>query len=122
MARRDGLPALLAALGVILLAARGARAQCFRIDGSSPDQSFEPCNPSAEVSACCASNKARPDLCLTSGLCYAQDSGFEGLLFSNGCTDRTGRASGCPSFCPPGKLSNRNEPLSSPPPRPCMAD
>lgn len=70
------------------------------IDGSPAGDSYKPCDPTAKVSACCATNKARPDICLSSGLCYAQDEGYKGLIYSNGCTDKSGDATACPHFCP----------------------
>lgn len=78
------------------------QAACYNVDGSeSIDDSFTACDPGAEVSACCANNKgSRSDLCLSSGLCYAQDGNFRGLLYMNGCTDKSGSASECPHFCP----------------------
>ncbi|KJZ79347.1 hypothetical protein HIM_01498 [Hirsutella minnesotensis 3608] len=37
---------------------------------------------------------------MSSGLCYAQDAGYEGFIYSNGCTDPTGKADACPHLCP----------------------
>ncbi|KND87693.1 N-acetyltransferase eso1 [Tolypocladium ophioglossoides CBS 100239] len=92
---------LAAALGALLFASplRAAKT-CYLVDGTESDSSQIPCNPNAKVSACCASNKNRPDICLSSGLCYAQDAGFEGMIYSNGRTDPTGQAAECPHFCP----------------------
>lgn len=106
MGRRHTLVALVAVLGVMFLTR--ADGKCFHIDGSSADDTFEPCDADASASGCCASNKSRPDICLTSGLCYAQEFGFEGLIFSNGCTDKSGQAKGCPTVCPQGAESNPN--------------
>lgn len=106
MGRRRTLVALLAVLGVLFLAR--ADAKCFHIDGSATDDTFQPCDADASASGCCASNKGRPDICLTSGLCFAQEFGFEGLIFSNGCTDKSGNAKGCPTVCPQGMESNPN--------------
>lgn len=83
------------------------RAACYFIDGSVPqDSSYVACNPEAEVSPCCASNKgSRSDICMSSGLCYAQDENYQGLIFSNGCTDKTGKSNECPHFCPDATTS-----------------
>lgn len=95
----DGL--LLAALGSALFpSAVHAAVQCYSINGTRADDSHAPCDPDAEVSACCALNKSRPDICLSSGLCYAQDVNYHGLIYSNGCTDPTGQADECPHLCP----------------------
>ncbi|PHH74268.1 hypothetical protein CDD80_3191 [Ophiocordyceps camponoti-rufipedis] len=91
------LPPLLALLPLL---ASAAKQQCYGIDGTPSDDSQQPCNPEAVFSPCCALNKAKPDVCLSSGLCYAQDSGYEGFIYSNGCTDPTGRADACPHVCP----------------------
>ncbi|RDA88941.1 hypothetical protein CP532_0662, partial [Ophiocordyceps camponoti-leonardi (nom. inval.)] len=74
--------------------------QCYGIDGTPSGESSQPCNADAVFSPCCDTNKAKPDICLSSGLCYAQDSGFEGFIYSNGCTDPTGMADACPHVCP----------------------
>ena len=92
------LPAWILALGLLLLPA--ARAECFKFDGTPAGPTHQPCDPDAEVSACCATNKQRPDICLSSGLCYAQETGYKGMVYSNGCTDETGTAKECPHFCP----------------------
>ncbi|KUI57588.1 hypothetical protein VP1G_04867 [Cytospora mali] len=90
---------------LLLLSAR-ARATCYALDGSEiTDASYTPCNPDAEVSSCCANNKgARSDICMSSGLCYAQDGDYKGFIYSNGCTDKTGLSNECPHFCPDGTL------------------
>lgn len=89
------------ATALLTFSARG-HAACYNVDGSeSSDASFTACDPDAEVSACCANNKgSRSDLCLSSGLCYAQDGNYRGLIFMNGCTDESGSGSECPHFCP----------------------
>ncbi|PSR86994.1 hypothetical protein BD289DRAFT_247016 [Coniella lustricola] len=76
---------------------------CYNVDGTTTDldNSFQPCNASARYSACCATNKgAQADVCLTSGLCYTQGQGYSGMIYMNGCTDKTGKAANCPHFCP----------------------
>lgn len=97
---------LLAAAAANLLPAAGVRAAatCYNVDGTeSTDQAMTPCDPDAAVSACCANDKGtRSDICLSSGLCYAQDSSYRGLIFMNGCTDQSGLDSACPHICPDG--------------------
>lgn len=100
--------ALLVAI-VIQIAPIQAAKQCYWMDGTITDSVVQPCNPDAEVSPCCALNKAKPDLCLSSGLCYSQDSGVEGFLYSDGCTDRTGEDEKCPHFCIDRKENLANE-------------
>ncbi|KAK2768855.1 hypothetical protein FQN54_000715 [Arachnomyces sp. PD_36] len=42
--------------------------KCYFTDGSEADETYEPCNPDQEFSACCATNKVNggdPDICLT---------------------------------------------------------
>lgn len=48
-------------------------------------------------------DKANPDICLSSGLCYSQTDDYEGFLYINGCTDKTGKAKECPQMCDPRK-------------------
>lgn len=95
---------LLATANLLLLPA-GVRSACYNVDGTAAaDDSYQPCNASAEVSACCANNKgAASDICLSSGLCYAQMENFRGLIYMNGCTDKTGLSNNCPHFCPDGE-------------------
>jgi hypothetical protein len=80
-----------------------AQLKCYRIDGTEADSVYAPCNPSAKVSGCCAINKSNPDLCLGSGLCMSQDEGYQGFIYANGCTDKTGKDSSCPNPCPNSK-------------------
>ncbi|XP_044721899.1 uncharacterized protein HRG_04814 [Hirsutella rhossiliensis] len=95
----SGLP--LAVLSTLVFAPTlHAAAKCYGVDGTPSDDSQRPCNPDAEFSPCCATNKDKADICMSSGLCYAQDAGYEGFIYSNGCTDPTGRAEACPHFCP----------------------
>ncbi|PFH56878.1 hypothetical protein XA68_15828 [Ophiocordyceps unilateralis] len=93
------IPSLLALL-VLASPLSAAKQQCYHIDGTPSADSSQPCNPEAVFSPCCDTNKAKPDICLSSGLCYAQDSGFEGFIYSNGCTDPSGKADACPHVCP----------------------
>lgn len=82
-------------------------ATCYNVDGTTTglDNSFKPCNSSAEVSTCCATNKgSNADVCLTSGLCYTQGEGYSGMIYMNGCTDKTGKSDSCAHFCPDGEF------------------
>ncbi|SPN96534.1 uncharacterized protein DNG_00060 [Cephalotrichum gorgonifer] len=100
MFRRDILLALHSLL-LCLLCLRGVHAAtCYGVDGTESDDSHQPCNPNAEFSACCATNKDVPDICLSSGLCLSQHVQFKGFIYSNGCTDKTGMAAECPHICP----------------------
>ncbi|KAJ6438991.1 Cytoplasmic 60S subunit biogenesis factor REI1 [Purpureocillium lavendulum] len=90
-------------------------AQCYWMDGTISDSVMQPCNPDAAVSACCGLNKERPDICLSSGLCYAQDTGFEGFIYANGCTDQTGQDEKCPHFCTDRQECLRNANIGSRP-------
>lgn len=83
----------------LLLAAVSAQKTCYRLDGSEASSEFAPCNPNAKISACCHLNKDVPDICLSSGLCLSQQPRYEGLMYSNGCTDKTGKDSACPQPC-----------------------
>lgn len=97
------LPLAIPAIATALLTLSAhVQAACYNVDGSSSsDEAFTACNPDADVSACCANDKgSRSDLCLSSGLCYAQDGNYRGFLYMNGCTDKSGAASECPHFCP----------------------
>ncbi|KAJ6437291.1 hypothetical protein O9K51_10265 [Purpureocillium lavendulum] len=91
--------AVLGAAALIFAAPIRAAKQCYWMDGTLTDSVVQPCNPDADVSPCCALNKPKPDLCLSSGLCYSQDSGVEGFIYSDGCTDKTGEDEKCPHFC-----------------------
>lgn len=88
-------------VGVVISLVRGvSAAQCYHLDGTQADKTHQPCDPDAEVSACCALDKGNPDVCLSSGLCYAQEPFYRGLIYSNGCTDPSGESGECPHFCP----------------------
>ena len=91
-----------AAVALITYSKTIRAAQCYGLDGSTLDESFQPCNPDALNSPCCATNKADGDFCLTSGLCYAQTQGYQGFLYENGCTDQTGKSEDCLHICPDG--------------------
>lgn len=95
------LPSLLgAALFALSSQAASAIKQCYMLNGTKAGLDMAPCNPDAEVSACCAINKARPDICTSSGgLCLAQDGGYTGMLYANGCTDPAGTNTNCPQIC-----------------------
>lgn len=79
-------------------------AQCYSLDGSRAAADFAPCNPDADVSPCCALKKVNPDICLSSGLCLAQQDGLEGVLYENACTDKTGKSKKCANICPNGEF------------------
>lgn len=93
-----------ATLASLLLLPITVRATCYTLDGSEyTDSSYVACNSSSQYSACCASSKGtRSDICMSSGLCYAQDGKYRGFIYMNGCTDSTGRSDACPHVCPDG--------------------
>ncbi|KAF2750501.1 hypothetical protein M011DRAFT_456368 [Sporormia fimetaria CBS 119925] len=76
--------------------------KCYALDGTELDTSFKPCNPTAEHSGCCATNRSSGpnDLCLDSGLCMAPAGDAVGTISQAGCTDPTFQAPGCPKVCP----------------------
>ncbi|KAG9684337.1 hypothetical protein KCU95_g11978, partial [Aureobasidium melanogenum] len=89
-----------------LLYVARAEKRCFDTQGSAiVDGSFVPCNSTAAVSACCATNKGQPDICIQGGLCYATQSSYSGYIYGNGCTDSTGMDSSCPYACPMAKTN-----------------
>lgn len=49
---------------------------CFNLLGQE-DDSLRPCDPSAEVSACCR----KDDICLSSGLCMSTASSWAGFIW-----------------------------------------
>ena len=76
--------------------------------GGTTSNDFIPCNASAPVSACCASQKVGGDVCLDGGLCLAASGVYKGFIYANGCTDPTGRDSACPRICPDRKCQSNN--------------
>lgn len=62
-------------------------------------KSFGPCNPNSSVGPCCELYKQNPDVCTDTGLCVAQEDGYQGYLYQNGCTDKTWGDDACPHFC-----------------------
>jgi hypothetical protein len=81
-----------------LVALPGVSAQqCYGLNGKEQDESFVPCNLDAEFSACCASNKSTPDICMESGMCAAQHPSYQGMFYMTGCTGQDGE--GCPTIC-----------------------
>jgi hypothetical protein len=75
--------------------------QCYDLGGNALDNSFAPCNPGAKHSGCCATKRSSgADICLDSGLCMATRGEFAGMIWQNGCTDRTGKDIACPKMCP----------------------
>ena len=51
---------------------------------------YQPCNPDAEYSACCALNgtSGQNDICMDSGLCMSTSGWYSTFLYANGCTGR----------------------------------
>ncbi|KAK3942116.1 hypothetical protein QBC46DRAFT_427782 [Diplogelasinospora grovesii] len=94
------LLSLPAALVLLFPAQISATPACYMVDGSVAPPSFVPCDTSAAVSACCASNQTNPDICMSSGLCYSTNGDHAGFIYANGCTDKTGESSICPHICP----------------------
>lgn len=91
----------------MLSTALAAAKKCYYVDGSDvPDTSFQPCFPNKADSPCCASNKGSGDMCLSSGICYAQQGIYNGMLYVNGCTDKTGKSNDCVQVCPNGTISS----------------
>ena len=78
-----------------------ASKQCYSLDGQKLDSSYQPCNPGAAVSACCALNGTSPenDICLDTGLCQSTSGWFAGFIYADGCTDIDGTAAACPGVC-----------------------
>src|SRR5271170_3480310 len=74
---------------------------CYSVDGQILGDTYKPCNPSAQFSACCALNGTSPDndICLDSGLCQSTSGWFAGFIWADGCTDQTGQAIACPNIC-----------------------
>lgn len=80
----------------------------YRKNNEVKDPSIQPCDPSKEVSQCCAlekKNQGYNDTCLSNGLCYAEDGYYSGIFFESGCTDKTWGSPLCSSVCQkvPGK-------------------
>lgn len=105
MRSRNAITAV-ANLLLLLPAVPVRAATCYNVDNTkSTDKAMAPCHPDADFSPCCAINKgARSDICMESGLCYAQDGNYRGFIYMNGCTDSTGLSSDCPHICPDGAL------------------
>ncbi|OCT46353.1 hypothetical protein CLCR_01223 [Cladophialophora carrionii] len=74
---------------------------CYSLDGQELDGRFQPCNPDAEFSSCCAldGTDGENDICMDSGLCMSTSGWFSTYLWANGCTDPTGKAKACPQQC-----------------------
>ncbi|KAK6540645.1 hypothetical protein TWF694_008040 [Orbilia ellipsospora] len=95
-------------LGLILLAFPSisiAATQCYFNDGTEAP-GYSACNSNQSGnshSACCNlgnPQRGRADVCLTSGLCFWQQStSSNGFLFANGCTDPTGQDPSCQQLC-----------------------
>ncbi|KAI1625160.1 hypothetical protein EDD37DRAFT_379434 [Exophiala viscosa] len=74
---------------------------CYSMNGEVLDSVYQPCNPDAEFSACCELNgtSGQNDMCMDSGLCMSTSGWYSTFLYSNGCTDPTGKAKACPQAC-----------------------
>jgi hypothetical protein len=98
--------------------AAAASHKCYGLTGTPLDDTFAPCNRTAEHSGCCATNKASgADICLDSGLCMATQNEYMGTMWQPGCTDSTGKATECPQLCPgsafiPINTSQEGHPLT----------
>ncbi|TQV95874.1 hypothetical protein V2A60_001044 [Cordyceps javanica] len=82
--------------------------KCYWITGNEMPPDFGPCNPDAANSPCCALNKSDPDVCMGSGVCYSQTDDYEGNMYINGCTDKTGKAKECAQMCNPPSHKDAN--------------
>lgn len=80
--------------------------KCYGLDGNALDSTYEPCNPSAKHSGCCATKRtnASADICLDNGLCMATHDEQMGMIWQSGCTDATGQDVACPKVCPGSKF------------------
>ncbi|KAJ4150936.1 hypothetical protein LMH87_011663 [Akanthomyces muscarius] len=53
-------------------------------------------------------DKSNPDICMGSGVCYSQTDDYEGSMYINGCTDKTGKAKDCAQLCNPPSHKGAN--------------
>jgi hypothetical protein len=92
---------LLPLLSILPSLALSADPVCYSIDGQVLGDTYKPCNPNVEFSACCALNGTSPDndICLSTGLCQSTSGWFAGFIWADGCTDKTGQADACPNMC-----------------------
>jgi hypothetical protein len=85
------------------LAAVASSQTCYGLDGTTLDDTFAPCNPSAKHSGCCATIRSSgADICLDNGLCMSTRDETIGMIWQSGCTDATGKDVACPKICPDG--------------------
>ncbi|KAF2273022.1 uncharacterized protein EI97DRAFT_445299 [Westerdykella ornata] len=107
------LPLFLSTLATAASAASDRK--CYSLNGTELDSTFRPCNPNAQHSGCCATNRrtGSPDICLDSGLCMVTGGEYVGTIWQAGCTDPSGRDKGCPRVCP---VDASSSPPSTPPP------
>jgi hypothetical protein len=85
------------------LAAVASSQTCYGLDGTTLDDTFAPCNPSAKHSGCCATKRSSgADICLDNGLCMSTRDETIGMIWQSGCTDATGKDVACPKICPDG--------------------
>jgi len=79
-------------LFVLVTSALSATAQtCYYPNGETAN-GLVPCNPSANVTACCKDS----DLCLTNGFCFSP--GLNSIV-RRACTDKTFNSTDCPRTC-----------------------
>ncbi|KAJ6166550.1 hypothetical protein N7470_001997 [Penicillium chermesinum] len=85
------------------IAQNGALAtKCYSRDGTVYGSDVQPCHPSAQEGACCATNKHDQgvnDTCLSNNLCYSQDGVSSGLFYEVGCTKSDWASSACSFVC-----------------------
>lgn len=51
-----------------------AKRQCYYLNGTATDETYQPCFPDKPNSACCVTDKPNDvpnDICLANGLCYS---------------------------------------------------
>ncbi|KAF1362937.1 hypothetical protein EJ07DRAFT_105468 [Lizonia empirigonia] len=97
------------------LVAAASQKTCYSLTGLELDDTFAPCNSTAEHSGCCATNRpaGSADICLDSGLCMATTSEYMGTIWQPGCTDSTGKATECPHLCPAANDIDGLNPVSA---------
>lgn len=80
---------------LLLLAGRSVSQSCWYPDHQTQAQADVPCDPNADVSACCGPNA----FCLSNGLCY-----IDGTVSRGSCTDKNWGPE-CANVCTDGKSS-----------------
>ncbi|RMJ06706.1 hypothetical protein CDV36_013694 [Fusarium kuroshium] len=79
---------------VIALSSTLAHAQCYYPDGKDATTD-KPCQPDAEVSACCADGY----VCMSTGMCQFVDLEGTGRFARGSCTNQDWSSSSCPNYC-----------------------